>query len=289
VPTQQVILLAIVQGITEFLPVSSSAHLILLRRFMGWNELSASQELTFDVALHTGTLIAVLIYFASTWLRLLRAAFSPKQQNSVASASKMPVSASPATSDRLLFWFLMAATIPGAIAGKLLESTAEDYFRQQIALIAFAMIGVALLMLWSEKIGALHKPLSATTLGDALVIGAAQAFAIIPGVSRSGSTIAAGLFRGMTREAAVRFSFLLSTPIIAGAAILKGLHLRHQPVSHEMLVSLLLGIIVSAVVGFASIAVLVRYLRTETLKIFIVYRVIFGIIILALVFRGYFH
>lgn len=279
-PLYQVIVLAVVQGLTEFLPVSSSAHLILVRRLLGWNELSAAQELTFDVALHAGTLLSVLLYFASTWTRLLGAALGVR----VGGAAQEEVGR-----ERRLFWLLVAATVPGAVAGKLLEHVAEDYFREHVPLIAAALILVALIMGLGEKFGSYTKSLTQAGWADALTIGAAQAFAIIPGVSRSGSTIAAGLFRGMDRDAATRFSFLLATPIIAGVSLLKAYQLFfHQHPDAAMKKALAVGLVVSAAVGYAAIAGFLRYLRTRTLTIFIVYRVIFGIIILALAYRGYF-
>ncbi len=184
--------------------------------------------------------------------------------------------------ERLLLWFLALATIPGAIAGKLLEHSAEDYFREHIFLIAGALIVVALLMWWGEKVSQFNKPLTRISLADALIVGCAQATALIPGVSRSGSTITAGLFRNMTREAAVRFSFLLSTPLIAGAALLKAHELRKEGLPQEMHMPFLVGVLVSAIVGYFAIAWLIRYLQSNSLKVFIVYRIVVGVIVIGL-------
>ena len=184
--------------------------------------------------------------------------------------------------ERLLLWFLAAATIPGAIAGKLLEHSAEDYFREHIILIAAALIVVALLMWLGEKAGTLNKPLTRISFADSLIVGLAQACALIPGVSRSGATITAGLFRGMTREAAVRFSFLLSTPIIAGAALLKAHELHKEGLPAGMHAPFLVGILVSALVGYAAIAWLIRYLQTNSLRVFILYRIVVGVAVIAL-------
>jgi len=186
--------------------------------------------------------------------------------------------------ERLLLWFLAIATIPGAIAGKLLEHSAEDYFREHIFLIAAALIVVALLMWLGEKVGKLNKPLTGISFVDSLIVGVAQAFALIPGVSRSGSTITAGLFCSMTREAAVRFSFLLSTPIIAGAALLKAHELHKEGLPAGMHAPFLAGILVSAVVGYAAISWLIRYLQTNSLRAFIIYRVIAGVVVIALAY-----
>jgi undecaprenyl-diphosphatase len=284
-PIYQAIVLAIVQGIAEFIPISSSAHLIIVRRLLGWNELSPAHELTFDVALHFGTFLSVLFYFRRTWFQIVRAALGGKVVRfSEAGGSDVNLTTEEQKEERLLLWFLAAATIPGAIAGKLLEHSAEDYFREHIILIASALILVALLMWLGEKVSRLEKPLSRVSLVDALVIGVAQAFALVPGVSRSGSTITAGLFRNMTRDAAVRFSFLLSTPIIAGAALLKAHELRKEGLPAGMHAPFLVGILISAVVGYGAIAWLVRYLQSHSLRIFIVYRIIVGVAVIALAF-----
>jgi len=277
--------LAVVQGLAEFIPVSSSGHLIIVRRLLGWNELSPAHELTFDVALHFGTLLSVLFYFRRTWFQIVRAAFGGKVVRfSETSGSEQDLTPEESQRERLLLWFMAAATIPGAIAGKLLEHSAEEYFREHILLVAAALIVVALFMWWSEKLGHQKKPLSQISFTDALVVGCAQATALVPGVSRSGSTITAGLFRDFTRDAAVRFSFLLSTPIIAGAALLKAHELKKEGLPPEMHAPFLVGVLVSAIVGYLAIKWLIRYLQTRTLKIFILYRIIFGIIVVALAF-----
>jgi undecaprenyl-diphosphatase len=284
-PIYQAVVLAIIQGLAEFIPVSSSGHLIIVRRLLGWNELSPAHELTFDVALHFGTLLSVLFYFRRTWFQIVRAALGGKvvRFSEGANASEN-LSPAEQREERLLLWFLLVATIPGAIAGKFLEHSAEDYFREHIFLIAGALIGVALLMWLGEKVGELKKSLTGITFADAIIIGCAQATALIPGVSRSGSTITAGLFRNMTREAAVRFSFLLSTPIIAGAALLKAHELRKEGLPAGMHMPFLVGVLVSAVVGYAAISWLIRYLQSNSLKLFIFYRIVFGLVVIVLAF-----
>lgn len=275
--------LAIVQGLAEFIPVSSSGHLIIVRRLLGWNELSAAQELTFDVALHFGTLLSILVYFRRTWFQIIRAALGGKVVRfSEAGGFDQNLTAEEQREERLLLWFFVIATIPGAIAGKLLEHSAEDYFREHIYLIATALIVVALLMWWGEKVSQRTKPLTRISFADALIVGCAQATALIPGVSRSGSTITAGLFRNMTREAAVRFSFLLSTPIIAGAALLKAHELKKEGLPAGMHMPFLVGVLVSAIVGYATIAWLIRYLQSNSLKVFIVYRIVVGVMVIGL-------
>lgn len=275
--------LAIVQGLAEFIPVSSSGHLIIVRRLLGWNELSPAHELTFDVALHFGTLLSVLFYFRRTWFQIIRAALGGRVVRfSEADGDDQNLTADEQREERLLLWFLAIATIPGAIAGKLLEHSAEDYFREHIFLIAGALIVVALLMWWGENVSQFTKPLTRITFSDALIVGCAQATALIPGVSRSGSTITAGLFRNMTREAAVRFSFLLSTPLIAGAALLKAHELKKEGLPAGMHMPFLVGVVISALVGYAAIAWLIRYLQSNSLKVFIVYRIVVGVIVIGL-------
>ncbi len=284
-PIYQAVVLAIIQGLAEFIPVSSSGHLIIVRRLLGWNELSPAHELTFDVALHFGTLLSVLFYFRRTWFQIVQAAFGGKVVRfSEAGGSDVNLSPDEQREERMLLWFLAIATIPGAIVGKLLERYADDYFREHIYLIAGALIVVGLLMWLGEKASSMSKPLTRISLLDALVVGCAQAAAIVPGVSRSGSTITAGLFRNMTREAAVRFSFLLSTPIIAGAALLKAHELHKEGLPAGMRMPFIVGIIVSAIVGYGAIAWLIRYLQSNSLKIFVVYRVVFGLIVIGLAY-----
>ena len=251
-PLIQVIVLGLVQGVTEFLPVSSSAHLYLVSLYAGWPD----QGLTFDVALHLGTLIAILIYFAGTWIDIL-------------------------LNNRRMLGFLIVGTIPGAIIGKLFEKRIEESLRNPWT-IGVNFILIALVMLWAERVSRQTRDLHSANMLDAIGIGCAQALAVMPGVSRSGVTISGGLFREFNREAAARFSFLLATPLIAGAALVRGLELRHTGIPADMRMPFLLGMGIAAVSGFAVIAFFLRYLQTRTLKIFIYYRIVFGIIVLLL-------
>lgn len=268
------VVLAIVQGLTEFLPISSSAHLWFFPWALHWPD----GGLPFDVALHAGTLLAVVLYFLGTWIALVLNGFGFHYPRTA--------SAEEVQTNRRLFWLLVIGTIPGAIVGALFEKFIEETWRNP-GPIAAAMIAVAVLMIVAEATGGFKRVLEFTNLGDAVVIGSAQALALFPGVSRSGITITAGLFRKMTRETAARFSFLLSTPLIAGAAAkeLPELMRMHRSGGVELSMStLLIAIAVSAVVGYAVIGFLLRYLQTRTLKIFIVYRLAFGIFILLLMF-----
>ncbi len=273
-PIYQAVVLAIVQGLTEFLPVSSTAHLWLVPWILKWQD----PGLTFDVALHAGTLVAVLLYFWRYWLEMIKMVLGISGNNSGA-----PAKAGTMTllgENRQLFWFLVIATIPGGIAGWLFERAADEKLRSPF-IIGPALIIVGLLMWAGERMGSEDHNLGQVSLLDSIVVGVAQAFAVIPGVSRSGSTMTAGLFRGMNRETAARFSFLLSTPLIAGACLKKGLEIHHAGVSADMRLPFVFGIIVSAVVGYAVIAALIRYLERRTFTIFVVYRVILGVILLA--------
>lgn len=272
-PLFQAVVLAIVQGLTEFLPVSSSAHLVLLPWFAGWPE----QGLAFDVALHAGTLLAVLLYFLRDWVELALAGFGIR--------SSPVMSDSDLSWKRKVFWLLVIGTIPGAIAGLLFEKFIEQRLSQPVP-IACAMIALGLLMWWADSLMNLDRHMPEVNLSDSVLIGTAQALALFPGVSRSGITITAGLWRRMTRETAARFSFLLSTPIIAGAALKelpKLIHARHAGTLDLPLSTLFIAIAVSAIVGYAVIGFLLRYLQTRTLKVFVVYRIALGIIVLLLV------
>ena len=294
-PIYQAIVLAIVQGLTEFLPVSSTAHLWLVPWIMKWND----PGLTFDVALHAGTLVAVLLYFWRYWLEMIKMVLGIRGVNTARAAAygtpavrdlnskpkienpkSEPGSMTLLGENRQLFWFLVIATIPGGIAGWLFERAADAKLRSPF-IIGPALIIVGLLMGWGERLGSEDHDLGQVSLLDSILVGVAQAFPLIPGVSRSGSTMTAGLFRGMNRETAARFSFLLSTPLIAGACLKKGWEIHHSGLPADMRLPFLFGIVVSAVVGYAVIAVLIRYLERRTFTVFVVYRVILGVILLA--------
>jgi len=267
----QAVILAVVQGLTEFLPISSTAHLYLFPWLLGWED----PGIPFTVAVHTGTLVAVLLYFFRTWLELFLCGIGfhyPRQA---------PIE--QVRTSRRLFWYMVAATLPAGVAGLLAEGYISTTFRNPV-LMGTMLILVGLIMWWAEKRFLHSREITSVSLTDALVVGTAQAIALIPGVSRSGATIIAGLWRGMTREAAARFTFLLSTPIIAGAAAKTFIELRHSPLENSQLAALLLGFVVSAVSGYLVIAFFLRYLQTRTLKIFIYYRIAFGIVILLLAF-----
>jgi undecaprenyl-diphosphatase len=273
-PLYQAIVLALVQAFTEFLPVSSTAHLTLFPWLLGWQDPGQA----FDVALHAGTLVAVLLYFFKDWLTL---ALCGVGLNYPANAPSEEVA-----QQKKLFWYMVIGTIPGGVLGALFERKIEDHFRTPYV-IAISMIAIALVMWWADSKSRLTRPLEQSNVGDALTIGTAQALALCPGVSRSGITITAGLFRGFTREAATRFSFLLSAPLIAGAVVshLPKLIKLHKAGGLDLpLSTLLISILVSGIAGYFVIAFFLRYLQTHTLKVFVFYRLLFGIIVLVLAF-----
>ena len=266
-PLLQVVILALIQGIAEFLPISSSAHLIIAPWLLGWND----PGLTFDVALHVGTLVAVVAYFFRSWVQIILHGFGI-QYGTDETLRQNP---------RLL-WLLIIGTIPGGVAGFLFEKQAESTFRSPL-LIGAMMILMGVVMWVAERMGKRLRNLGAVTTTDSLTIGAAQALALIPGVSRSGVTITAGLFRNLDRVAAARFSFLLATPIIAGAAMKKLYDvIKHGGIPVDMHMPFAVGIVVSGLSGLAVIAFFLQFLQRRGLYFFVYYRLVFGIIVIAL-------
>lgn len=259
--------LGALQGLTEILPISSSAHLILLPWLLGWPE----SGLTFDVALHLGTLIALCLYFHRDIAELVVNFFSGVATGFRSSASRLPL-------------YLIAGTIPAAIAGKTLEEPIEALFRHNPATIAALLISFGLLLALADTIGSKRWRMDRIDLRAALIIGFAQCLALLPGVSRSGITITAALFAGYGRDTAARFSFLLSLPIVAGAALLKLGHLFKHGIPAGELQPMLIGIATSAVIGYLSIALLLRLVQRHSLYPFVWYRLLTGGAVLAYLF-----
>jgi undecaprenyl-diphosphatase len=272
VPLLHAIILGIIQGLTEFLPVSSSAHLALIPWLLGWND----QGLSFDIALHVGTVLAVVVYFFRDWVQVIAEGFG------------MSVGSDPTIRrNPKLLWLLVLGSIPAGIAGLLVKDLAETVWRNNQYLIGSMLILVGLFMWWADHQGSRKKDLGNVSAADSITIGAAQALALVPGVSRSGITICAGLLRNLDRATAARFSFLLATPAIAGAAAKDAWDLmRHgggiAGIPHDMRMALLVGVIVSAIVGALTIQFFLNFLRKRSLSFFVWYRVIFGIIVIAL-------
>ncbi len=270
-PIWQAVILGIIQGLTEFLPVSSSAHLAVMPYLAGWKD----QGLEFDIALHFGTLLAVLGYFFRDWWQIVLQGFGMK------ASGDETIRQNPK-----LLWLLVAATIPAGVIGLLFEDQAEAA-GNNLYMIGMWSIVMGLLMAWTERTGKQRNNLSHVSIGDSLSIGVAQALAVMPGVSRSGITMSAGLFQGLDRYAAARFSFLLSTPIIAGAAAKNFYDMYKHGLPEEMRVAFAVGIAVSAITGALTIRYFMDFLRRRSLNFFVTYRVFFGILVIALaIFRS---
>ena len=266
-PIYQVVVLSVVQALTEFLPISSTAHLVLVPWLFGWKDAG----LTFDVALHAGTLVAILIYFWKDWVQIIGQGIG-FNWGSDAQLRKNPG----------LLWLLAVASIPIGIVGLLFDKQADTTWRQPYLIGSMLIIvGIVIWMAERRRIG--DKSMERTGWADGIVVGIAQAFAVIPGVSRSGSTISAGLFRDMTRETAARFSFLLSTPAIAAAVAKKAYDVHKSGgLPTDMKAPIALGIVLTGILGAIVIAFFLRYLRHRSLMPFVYYRIIFGIIVIAL-------
>ncbi len=248
---KEAVIMGIVQGLTEFLPVSSTAHLILFPWFFGWS--GELDTLTFDVALHAGTLLSLVICFWRDWLDL----FLKK---------------------RRLLVLIIAASVPAGLAGFFLNDNVERTFRSPY-IIAASLVIFGFVMLVAET-SKKNRNLNDVTLADAVSIGLAQAVALLPGVSRSGITISTGLFRGLERESSARFSFLLSTPIIAGATVLHARKLISGHVQHDMGL-FIAGFISSAVMGFVAIQFLLSFFRKHPMHVFVYYRFLLAAVIVA--------
>lgn len=252
----QAIVLGIVQGITEMLPISSSAHLIILPMIFNWNVPE-----WFDVALHAGTLFAIAIYFFKDWLDLIKKGF-----NYVVKKEK--------TVQGRMFWYIVLATIPGGVIGFILDKYLEEALRRPI-IIALALIIMGIALYFVDKKSKNKVSYEKMTLKQTFLIGISQALAFIPGVSRSGVTITTARLLGIKREAAAKFSFMLSAPIVLGATIFK---LKDFVFNFPCII----GILVSFITGLIVIKFLLNYIQKKDYKIFAIYRVIFGIIILAI-------
>lgn len=280
----QAILLGIVQGLAEFIPISSSAHLIivpwLLEPITGVGDFG----LSFDIALHLGTMLAVLSYFWQDWLRYLRSLLASIRERKLTGDH-----------DRLLAWLLILGSVPGAIAGALGDDLIEGFFHTENAphkpgamvLLAVMMILLAVALWLAERLARHVRTMKDIGVRDAVIIGLAQAFALVPGVSRSGSTITAGLALGLTRESAARFSFLLGTPIIAGSGAKAMLDVIQDGALLSSAGVFLAGFVAAAIVGYLCIRYLLRYLQTNSTLPFVYYRVIVGMLIVLLVLAGY--
>jgi undecaprenyl-diphosphatase len=266
----QAIVIGIVQGLTEFLPVSSSAHLIVLPRVLGWDDaLINSPE--FVVMLHMGTLAALLLYFWRDVLVLLAAAWAMLRERSLGGDP-----------DRKLALVLLVSVIPAAIFGLVAGDAIEGFFYDVVIVIPFILVAGAGILWLAERFGTREHELEQAGFADAAVIGIAQALALLPGISRSGITISAGLLRGLKRDAAARFAFLMGIPIIAGAGLWKTRTIVNGDAGDIDVAVLLAGVVAAALSGWLAIGFLLRYLRRHSTGIFIAYRLVAAAVLLAL-------
>jgi undecaprenyl-diphosphatase len=278
----QAIVLGIVQGLTEFLPVSSSAHLVIVPWLLGW----ASPGLAFDAALHLGTLTAVLFYF---WRDLL--AMAVALPRALRRPAAVLTSRNPNDTMPRLALLIAIGTVPGLVVGYIGQEAIEERYYPAgvtpdriIVAIAVALIVLALILLWAERAARHVRRLDDLTVADGIVIGVAQVAALVPGISRAGATITAGLFRGLARADAARFSFLLGTPIVAAAGAKGLLDTVTGGLDATQLGIFAVGLATSALAGFTAIWWLLRYLQRASTLVFIVYRIVVGIVLLGLVF-----
>ncbi len=269
-------ILGLIQGLTEFIPISSSAHLVLAPWLFGWPAFG----LFFDTILHWGTLLAVLVYFRSDWVNIVKGFITSLTTRGVWSSRPGGRLADPASR---LAWGIILGTIPAVVLALLFEDFFESLFATPRAVAAFLLV-TAVILFASERLGRRRRPLDTLTIPDTLVIGLAQAAAIAPGISRSGATIAAGLARGLTRDAAARFSFLLSTPAILGAGLLQGLQVAATSEAAPPLAVLLIGFATAALAGYLCIHFLLNYLRRGSLNVFAIYCAVAGSAALILTF-----
>ena len=272
----QGIVLGIIQGLTEFLPISSTAHLRIVPALIGWPDFGA--EVTAVIQL--GTLLAVLIYFWRDLLRLTVAFVKDLVAYVTGGFRGVPWT----SHDAKLAWLIGFGTIPIAVCGLLFKGFIKGTARS-LWVEAATLVGLALVLAVAERVAALKKEIADVGWSEGLGIGAAQALALVPGSSRSGVTITAALFAGLTREAAARFSFLLSVPAVLLSGLYELYEIRHD-LTATAAPALLVSTVVSFVVGYASIALLLRYLRTHTTMVFIVYRIVLGIAVVALLLAG---
>ena len=264
-----VIILGIVQGIAEFLPISSSAHLIIFRDLFGIGRgMDNEVAMAFDIALHLGTLIAILIFFYKDFYNMIVKGLTKGVKDK----------------DGKILWYLVAATIPAAIAGVLFEDVIENALRSNYLLIALALAIMGAIIYLCDKNSEEKKEVSEITLKDSILIGCSQVFALVPGFSRSGTTIAAARLLKIKRTDAAKFSFFLSAPVVAGAVVLKLMHASTWTIIGSNLSTFIIGIVIACITGLLCIKFLLKYLDTHNFEIFMLYRLfIAGVVILCLI------
>lgn len=270
----QAVVLGIVQGLTEFLPISSSAHLVLVPWLLGWTVESES-AFVFNVLVQLGTLVSVILYFRRDLLAMARAMWAGLRRRQLLTDP-----------DSRLGWMIVLASVPAGLAGLMLKGLVEQAFASPTAVCGFLLLNAAM-MAGAERLARLERSLKTVTSADALWIGAAQALALFPGISRSGSTISAGILRRLFRPEAARFSFLMSIPVMVAAGLVAGLDLAGSSSSSQQIGPLLAGFTTAAIVGYLAIGWLLGYLARRSLTPFAVYCAAVGLagLVLSLV-RG---
>ncbi len=253
-------ILGAIQGITEFFPISSTAHLVLLPWFFSWQD----EGLPFNVALHVGSLVAIIFYFWRDWMLIV--------SEFLRSATERSFEGRPSGKIGL---YIIVATVPGAVFGYLFEEQAAGLLRHPLS-IAFAISFFGLLLYISDRFSSRNKSIMDMSAVDCIIIGFAQALAIIPGVSRSGITITGAMFRSFRRDEAAKFSFLMAAPLIAGAGVFEARHLEYSAVASTPFIA---GFFASAVFAFLAIKYLLRFVRKESYTVFVVYRLILAVVI----------
>ncbi len=266
-----IFILSLIQGIAEFLPISSSAHLIIFRDLFGIGKgMSANMELTFDIALHLGTLLAIGVFFFKDFINMIAKGFTKGVKDK----------------DGKILWYLVAATIPAAIVGVLFEEPIENIIRKNYLVIALALAIMGVIIYLADKFSSSKKEIKDISLKDALIIGCSQVFALIPGFSRSGTTIATGRLLGIEREDAAKFSFYLSAPVVCGAVVLKLLDKETWGIIFGAPSTFILGIVLSFVVGLICIKCLLKYLDNHNFKIFMIYRLLLAAVVIGYLIIG---
>ncbi len=258
-------ILGVIQGIAEFLPISSSAHLIIFRDIFGIGAgMPKNMELAFDVALHLGTLLAILVFFFKDFWNMAIKGLTKGTKDK----------------DGKILWYLVAATVPAAIVGVLFEEKIETVIRSNYILIALALIIMGMIIYFVDKISKEEKEMTDMSLKDAILIGCSQVFALIPGFSRSGTTITAARILKLDRESAAKFSFFLSAPVVCGAVFLQLIKKGTIDLIIANLSTFLLGVVTSFVIGIVCIKYLLKYLKKHDFKVFMIYRIILAVIVI---------
>lgn len=266
--TLEIIILGIIQGIAEFLPISSSAHLIIFRDILGIGKfMSSNLELTFDISLHLGTLLAILVFFFKEFFSMLTKGFAKGVKDK----------------DGRLLWYLAAATVPAGIVGVLFEDMIDEVLRKNYILIAAALMLMGVIIYLADKYSKSKKDVYDISLGNAIIIGCSQVFALIPGFSRSGTTIATARVLGVKRDDAAKFSFYLSAPVVAGAVFIKLLKKETWTLIFSNLGVFLIGILAAFITGLICIKFLLKYLDSHDFKAFMVYRIMLAVLVIIMI------